>query len=367
FQVNTYTDGHQQQPSMAGLSDGGYVITWQSYNQDGSGEGIYAQRYGASGATLGEEFQVNTFTEGGQYFPAVTGLANGGFFVTWQDTSGSSGSRGGNSTDVFGQLYNASGVAQGSEILVNSYTYNVQEYPDVTSLSDGGFVVTWHSRYQDTGGADYGVYGQRYDADGTPSGAEFRINTYTSGDQIHSSVASLDDGGFVVTWHDSSGHDGGSSYDIRAQLYGSNGDALGDEFMVNTYKSGGQYYPDVTGLDDGRFVVTWADETASSSRPGTDTSGWGVFGQVFTTGDAEGDAAVAMSGDQFQLNSTTSSTQNDVSVVTLADGKFVATWYNAGNSDIRAQIFDGDGSKLGGEIAVTEYYNYGYSQPSITA
>ena len=92
-----------------------------------------------------------------------------------------------------------------------------------------------------------------------------------------------------------------------------------------------------------------------------------MFGQVFTTGDAEGDAAVAMSGDQFQLNSTTSSTQNDVSVVTLADGKFVATWYNAGNSDIRAQIFDGDGSKLGSEIAVTEYYNYGYSQPSITA
>ena len=45
-----------------------------------------------------------------------------------------------------------------------------------------------------------GIYGQRYAADGTPVGSEFRANTYTAGDQLFSSVTALNDGGFVVTW-----------------------------------------------------------------------------------------------------------------------------------------------------------------------
>ena len=34
---------------------------------------------------IGTEFQVNSQTTGGQWYPSVTGLANGGFVVTWQD------------------------------------------------------------------------------------------------------------------------------------------------------------------------------------------------------------------------------------------------------------------------------------------
>ena len=33
-------------------ADGGYVVTWSSYGQDGSEWGIYAQRYDAAGAVL---------------------------------------------------------------------------------------------------------------------------------------------------------------------------------------------------------------------------------------------------------------------------------------------------------------------------
>ena len=47
----------------------------------------------------------------------------------------------------------------------------------MTALADGGFVVTWSSAGQD--GSGLGIYGQRYAADGTPVGSEFRVNTYT--------------------------------------------------------------------------------------------------------------------------------------------------------------------------------------------
>ena len=61
----------------------------------------------------------------------------------------------------------------------------------------GGSVVVWDSYWQD--GSNRGVYGQRFDSNGSKAGSEFLINTYTDNDQYHSSVSSLADGGFVVT------------------------------------------------------------------------------------------------------------------------------------------------------------------------
>ena len=41
FQINTYTSGNQQYSSVTSLSDGSFVATWMSQDQDGSGWGIY--------------------------------------------------------------------------------------------------------------------------------------------------------------------------------------------------------------------------------------------------------------------------------------------------------------------------------------
>ena len=68
----------------------------------------------------------------------------------------------------------------------------------MTALNDGGFVVTWMSNNQD--GSDWGIYGQRYAADGAPSGNEFLINNHTQYSQYEPSVTALADGGFVVAW-----------------------------------------------------------------------------------------------------------------------------------------------------------------------
>ena len=73
-------------------------------------------------------------------------------------------------------------IPTGTDTQVNTYTSGDQIYSSVTALNDGGFVVTWSSDGQD--GSGYGIYGQRYAADGTPVGSEFRANTYTSSDQI---------------------------------------------------------------------------------------------------------------------------------------------------------------------------------------
>ena len=40
FQINTYTANDQSKPSIATLTNGNFVVTWQSVYQDGSGWGV---------------------------------------------------------------------------------------------------------------------------------------------------------------------------------------------------------------------------------------------------------------------------------------------------------------------------------------
>src|SRR4051794_16957070 len=118
--------------------------------------------------TGSEVFTVNTTTENSQGISSVTGLVDGGFVVTWSSLDGSD-------KGVYGQRYNADGSPVGSEFQINTYINSDQNLPVVTGLADGGFVVTWVNVLQD--GSSYGVFGQRYNADGSPAGSEFQINT----------------------------------------------------------------------------------------------------------------------------------------------------------------------------------------------
>lgn len=269
FRANTFKNSSQQEPSVTALTDGGWLVTWMSYGQDGSDWGVFGQRFGENGATLGDEFRVNTFVNGAQYYPSVTALTNGGWVVTWN-----SNGQDGNELGIFGQRYGADGAAQGTEFRVNTYTNSSQHNPSVTALAGGGWVVTWMSNAQD--GSDHGVFGQRYGVDGVALGEEFRANTRTSGDQIHPSVTALADGGWVVTWM--SIYQDGSAYGIFGQRYGADGVTRGAEFKVNTYTNNEQQYPTVTALVDGGWVVAWTSVNQDGSDWGVFGQRFGADG-----------------------------------------------------------------------------------------
>ena len=149
--VNTYTSNYQTSPSVAVDADGDFVVAWQSNAQDGDGYGIYAQLYNELGVAVGSEFRVNTTTASNQSAPSVAVDADGDFVVAWV-SSGQDGSGFG----VYAQRYNASGAAVGSEFRVNTYTASTQSAPSVAVDADGDFVVAWQSSGQD--GSSFGVY-----------------------------------------------------------------------------------------------------------------------------------------------------------------------------------------------------------------
>jgi len=83
IKANSFTQYDQTQPAIAALKGGGFVVVWQSLLKDNSYLGIYGQRFDNTGLKIGAEFQINTKAADSQKEPSVTGLSDGGFLVSW--------------------------------------------------------------------------------------------------------------------------------------------------------------------------------------------------------------------------------------------------------------------------------------------
>jgi hypothetical protein len=255
FRVNTTTASNQNNPAVAMDSHGHFVVTWAG--GDWPDSDVYAQRYNSAGAAIGAEFRVNTHTGHAQVAPQVAMDADGDFVVTWfsrgQDGSG---------YGVYAQRYSASGASIGNEFKVNTTTIGDQVDAAVAMDADGDFVITWMSRSQDADGSA-GIYAQRYNAAGAKVGIEFQVNTSATGNQSSPSVDMDASGNFVITWT-SLGQDG-SEYGIYAQRFSVAGVAIGGETRVNTYTPGSQYASTVALDANGDVVAVWNSHDGSGS------------------------------------------------------------------------------------------------------
>ena len=336
FQVNTYTLNEQNLPTVAGISDDGFVIIWKSHGQDSNGVGIYGQRYDSIGNLAGSEFKINSI-DVALVGPAVTDLSNGGFVVVWTTNNQDGSDKG-----VYGQRYDSNGSVVGPEFQVNTYWNDWQGNASVTNLNDGGFIVTWASNHQD--GSSNGIYGQRYDSSGNTVGPEFLVNTHKADSQEDSWVTGLKDGGFVAIW--TSNNQDGSYRGIYGQRYDGSGHTTGAEFQVNTNIENDQKNPAVTSLSDGGFVVTWESNHGDNSE---------IYGQRY---DSVGNKASF----EFLINSTEAGFQIKPSVTSLKDGGFVVTWTsNQGpgpNWDIYGRLYDTNGNSVGAEFQVNNGPGY---------
>jgi hypothetical protein len=304
FRVNTCTQDDKTLPSVAMASDGSFVVTWQSHNQDGNGWGVYAQRYDANGNPLGGEFRVNTFTNNDQMAPSVAVASDGSFVIAWQSNGQDAKGWG-----VYAQRYDSNGNALGGEFRVNSWMQDDQTAPSVAMAADDSFVVTWQSHNQESSG-HWGIFAQRYSATGAAVGGELRVNTWSQDDTISAKVAMAGVGSFVITWQ-SHGEDG-AGWGVYAQRYDANANPLGSEFRANTWTQDDQMAPDIAMSADGNFVIAWQSHNQ-------DGNGWGIYAQRF-------DEVGVAQGHEFLVNTTTTNDQMAPSVAKAADGSFFITW-----------------------------------------
>lgn len=362
--ANTAIASNQQQPAIAALQSGNYVLTWidgSASGGDTSSYGIKAQIVDSSGAKIGSEFLVNTQTLNSQDNPTVTALASGGFVIAWSDASAVGGDTSG--TGIKAQMFDGNGAAVGSEFLVNQSTLNAQKTPSVAALANGGFVISWADLSLQGGDSSVSsVKAQMYDAAGHGVGGEFLVNTNTGNAQDTPVVAGLVGGGFVVSWHDSSGIGGDNSKDaVKAQLFDAGGAKVGSEFLVNTQTIGNQQQEAITALPGGGFVIAWAD----ASLRGGDPDNYGIKLQIF-------DASGAKVGGELLANTTTQGAQIAPSLSALPSGDFVVSWsdYSGqgpenGTPGVKGQVFTQDGTRVGSEFIVNSTQIGGQTDPAI--
>ncbi|XQQ05421.1 MAG: calcium-binding protein [Leptolyngbya sp. IPPAS B-1204] len=266
FRVNRSTLQDQNNPDVAIDGSGNFVVVYQSDDQDNNttgrdddGTGIVGQRFDRSGALIGNEFRINTRTENDQTAPVVAMNAQGDFVVIWvserQDGSG---------TGIFGQRYNNIGNPVGIEFQVNTETDGNQLNPSVAIDDNGDFVVAWQSDSRSSDQDGYGIYAQRYSASGNPLGHEFRVNQTTRGDQTTPAVGVDAGGNFTVVW--ASENQDGDGAGIFGQRFAENGRRLGGEFQVNREEANDQSLPAIAVAPTADYVVAWQDDSLSRNN-----------------------------------------------------------------------------------------------------
>ncbi|MBD1912033.1 MULTISPECIES: cadherin domain-containing protein [unclassified Leptolyngbya] len=250
IQVAT-TTFNEDQPSVAMDADGDFVITWTG---GGSGNDIYAARFEATNGTqVGTNTILNTTTDGNQQLSSVAMAQNGNYVVVWtssgQDDSGDG---------VYGQRFDASGAPVGDEFRINVETNSNQRNPSVSMDQDGNFVVAWASANQDTNAN--GIYYRRFDSSGNALDAtDQRANDTVIGDQNYPTVSYERDGdSFVISWSGTSQEGDANGTAVVVRRYNEFGTAQGPEIRANTYTFNNQEYPSVAIDAESDFVVVWS-------------------------------------------------------------------------------------------------------------
>lgn len=242
--------GDFSQPAIATNAAGDFVITWTRVGGDGSGDSIFARQFHANGTFDGGLFQVNTTSAGDQNQSSVTFDGAGNFIITW-----TSAGQDGSGTGVYGQRFDSGGAALGGEFRVNTTTTGNQTEASIAADGAGNFLVTWSSQNQD--GSGYGIYGQRYSAAGAQVGGEFLVNATTAGDQRDSRAAMDASGSFVVAWT-STNQDAAGGTGVYFRQYDASGTAISPETLVNQTVAGSQQKPSLALQSGTSFVVVWS-------------------------------------------------------------------------------------------------------------
>jgi Ca2+-binding RTX toxin-like protein len=327
FQVNSIASASAGDATIVELAHGGFVAAWVSSDTgDGNGGCIRAQRFDDTGTKVGKSFIVNSYAAGIVTQPHIAASEDGSFAVTWSrgfkpeyrvfEANGTPvgfeqsallgsasvklapsisalkhsgyviayGSADTGAT-VYGQT--VSKVYQPGDgfmsFAINSSEeidslYNISPAPRVATLSNGNFVATWSSleSYDTTGGENQppGIRARLFDANGTALGDDFRVASVNEVTSEAPVVATLSGGRFVVAWVSSlngpgpfgiENRDTGLPSTIKARVFNADGTAASKEFIVVFDNSVNVKNLEIAVISGGRFVVSWAEQSAHST------------------------------------------------------------------------------------------------------
>ncbi|MFD0915539.1 hypothetical protein ACFQ14_03870 [Pseudahrensia aquimaris] len=319
-------------PRVAVATDNSAIIT---YGSDGD---VLATAFNPStGAIIGSEFKIADQNVGDFNGADIIRYANDLYVVAFAD-------RDSGVDEVYFALYDENGNAVTvAPILISNATQQASD-PRIAKLSNGDIVVSWD--VNNSGGTDSGVRFAILEnvLFGFSVGATQNPLTTTAGNQVHSSIVALEEGGFVIAWYDENSHD------ILAQRFDNNGNEVGVEFPIVQYITSEITNIDMAQLEDGRFQVSWTRNTSSNDAD--------VETAIWDPRDTANDIPVY---DNNAIISTPSGTINPVPAAGEnmygSDGNDTF-WLNTDSPRIGATYDGGDGTDRVGLVGPGTYNFY---------
>ena len=253
-------------PQITAMADGGYLVAWGARSADSSIRNVFLQRFDNTDTTVGSPIEFDALG-GWDINPQITALNDGGYAVTWAGYNADA-----TTSNIFVQRYNSTNTVVGSQIEFSSAgVFGLT--PQITAMSDGGYVVIWEGDAANT--STRNVYALRFNSANVPVGIPIALDGLVGSDQTPQ-ITAMTDGGYVVTWRGNSPT--GSTSDVFVQRFDNANTAVGSPIALDGM-GGGDQQPQITAMNDGGYVVTWRGISADGLSSN-------IFVQRFTADNA---------------------------------------------------------------------------------
>lgn len=249
--VNTTTELSQTKPRVTIDDEGKFIIVWESWTINNDRD-VFFQRFDSVGNKIGTEMRVNKTLAYSQARPDIKYLSNGNFVISWESWKQiATTSRG---YDIFASIYDSNGNVLNEEFLVNTYTEDYQWYSNIESLDNGEFIIVWCSWEQD--GFDGGIYLQKFDQFGNKLGDEILVNSTFVNYQWLPKIHKMFNNNIALVW--SSWKQDGDREGVYCQILNESMNKVSFESIVNEYTDSYQWEPDFIVLNDNSLFVVWS-------------------------------------------------------------------------------------------------------------
>jgi hypothetical protein len=340
----------QRNPSISSDVEGNFTVCWEDNRNDYND--VYARRYSNDGIPLSDDFKVNNdSTDAQQENSVIAADDDGNFIICWEDRRFSYNG------EIFAQSFLNDGTAVDQNFMVNDDAGSEnQQWPSIAVDGSENFIIVWADNRLE----DNGIYAQRFSSDGTVLGTNYKVNDDSGQNYAFTpSVAANSDGSFVIAWADFRSQ---SCYEIYAQRFSADGTPLGSNFKVNYLSACMNFGPVVVCKQNGDFIITWADadeggkeyvlfQNLESKLPSKKLNGEpDIWAQQYLSDGTP-------IGENFKVNDDSGYTlQMYPDIAVDANGNFTITWEDNRNGpwEIYLQQYFSDGTPLGGNFKVED-------------
>jgi hypothetical protein len=232
---------------------------------------------------------------------------------------------------VFARRVSSAGSFLGSVVRVSPPEQFVSHRPSVAVNDFGNVVVAWR-----TGNDPYGVFAQRYDAQGAPAGPVFQVTAQYV--WRTPAVAMNQSGAFAIAWT--------SEPAVFVQRFAASGEPVGAVIQVSPPEQRVYWSMPAIGMDQsGRFTVAWINDDPPYS----------VFARQYDANGAPMSAAFAVSPpDHFVSWGEESDVGRPPAIAMNPSGSAVIAWVKEGEPYAAfAQRYSSKGAAVGSAFQVS--------------